>query len=161
MQCFLKVKHKLLFLSGLFCRAALCASGPTRDRSITLTVCQGLHKLSILWCTLDVTQLSAPINPLRALCIPLQHPKLPSRVPGLTGNYWSWHGPSDYDVFYDSLDGSFIVLVAASGFWWWIWWGQSSGRVEERRGEGGRSEEKNREDNREREKQSDVLEGRV
>lgn len=110
-----------------------------RGRSITLTVCQGLHKLSILWCTLDVTQLSAPINPLSPLCIPLQHPKLPPRVPGLTGNYWSWHGPSDYDVFYDSLDGSFIVLVAASGFWWWTWWGQCRRRGwwedGERRGE--------------------------
>lgn len=62
---------------------------PMRHRSITLTVCQGLHKLSILWCTLNVTQLSAPINPPSPLCIPipLQHPKLPSRVPGLTGNY--------------------------------------------------------------------------
>lgn len=53
------------------------ASDPTRGRSITLTFCLGLHKLSILWCTLDVTQLSASINPLSLLCIPLQHPKLP------------------------------------------------------------------------------------
>ena len=76
--------------------------------------------------TLGPHQPSQP--PLR----PLQHPNLPSRVPSLTGSYWSWHTPSDYDVFYDSLDGSFIVLVAASGFWWWTWWGQRGGSREER-----------------------------
>lgn len=55
-------------------------------------------------------------------------------------------------MFYDSLDGSFSVLVAASGFWWWTWWGQCSGR-----GEGG-VKRKNGPDNRERERQSDALE---
>ena len=132
---------------------------PTRDQSITLTVCQGLHKLLILWCTLNVTQLSAPINPPSPLCIPipLQHPKLPSRVPGLTGNYWSWHGASDYDVL--RLSG--WELYCFSGRIWFLMMDSVRSVQGERRGEGGRREETNPENNREREKQSDVLEGRV
>lgn len=156
--CFMRFESETqpaVFVKAVLRRGPACCRSherPVHNRTQSIDWCT--------WCTLDVTQLLAPINPLSPLCIPLQHPKLPSRVPGLTGIYWSWHGPSDYDVFYDSLDGSFIALVDASGFWWWTWWSQSRRRGEERRGRQ-KWRKKNRENNRERERQSDVLEGRV
>lgn len=112
---------------------------PFAGRSICLTVCQCFCIIDPL-VHLDVTQLSALHQFFQPPCILLQHPKLLSRAPGLTGNYWSQHRPSDYNVFYDSLDDSFIVSVAASGFWWWTWWGQRR-----EKGKGGERRENNAE----------------
>lgn len=136
--CVLKVKPNLLFLSKLFLGEGLCASDPMRVRSITENIIyRSVHSVHFR-CnpTLSPQQSSRnppiPPPPLRIL---LQRPKLPSRVPGLTGIYWSWHEPADYHMFYDSLDGSFITLAAASGFWWWTQWSQS--RRGRGRGRGG------------------------
>lgn len=122
-SCFLRIMSicwsrrlkdgRISFFSPVKPNLLLGQCRPDSQRSREKLVHNTSRNVSILWCTLDVTQLSDPISPPSPL---LQHPNLPSWVPGLTGIHRSRRAPSDYDVFYDSLDGSFILLVAASGF---------------------------------------------
>lgn len=90
-RCSSEVKHNLLFLSGLFCRAGLCAVDPTRNWSITDCTPRPPETIdSLVHFSCNPTPSPPPPPPLQSSPSPTLHPTAASTgVLQSSGSNWN------------------------------------------------------------------------